>query len=130
MISAEQKQVVANLLISGSGGFQVHETPKRETELKCSCGALLVEFRRVLLPRGPQTHRKKRITKKWRKRWEKENRHLILASSMMGLLQRPAYRCAQCGKEEGFYSVMGRNLFTVEPMPPGALAVYSEEPTT
>jgi hypothetical protein len=129
MTSVSAAQLAASLLRAGSvvSDYQVHELQQRETEMQCSCGGKLVEVRRVLLPKPPRAHRKKRINKKWRKRWEQENRHRILASTMIGLTQRPSYRCSKCGRNEGFYSAVGRNLIQVEPLPEGTFPVYDKE---
>ena len=131
MTHAPATRTAASILRAGTeiGDMQVHELWQRETEMQCSCGGKLVQVRRVLLPKPPRTHRKKRINKKWRKRWQEENRSRILASTMIGLMQRPSYRCSKCGRNEGFYSAMGRNLIQVQPLPDGALPVYDREPT-
>jgi len=111
-------------------GFHLLEQT-RPTELQCSCGerAPMEEVRHLYVPKSPPRHRKKRINKKWRKRWEKENAAKFLAASMLGLMRRPVYRCTKCGRNEGFYSAVGRNLIQVEPLPEGALPLYDKEPT-
>lgn len=114
MISEEQKSKLASRLLGAK--TEVNETSKRETGLKCECGGGLLSFRRTVLPKPP-THRQKRIAKKWRKRWERENRHRILACKLAGLMQPPCFRCTKCGRDAGYYSTLGSNLVQVEPLP-------------
>jgi hypothetical protein len=129
MMTSEQTQALTKLLVSKMSEFQIHETRGRETDLKCRCGGTLQEFRSTLVPKPPRVHRKKRITKKWRKRWERENKGRLMMSAMVGALRHPFFRCVSCGRTEAFYSAMGRNLITIEPLPEVDLPViYTKEP--
>lgn len=126
-LSASKDTLAAHLL-QPVGDLHPHEMAGRVTELVCqSCGELLQEVRHVYLPKPPRRHRKKRINKKWRKRWARENRAKILASSMMSVMRKPIYRCTGCGRSESFYGAVGRNLIQVQPLPEGALPLYSTE---
>ena len=110
------------------GDLETVEVPGRVTEMTCTCGGELRDVRRVVVPvYRPRHHRKRRIRKKWRLRWERENAHRVHAGVMIGLMQMPSYRCEKCGKRDGFYSAAARNIFTVEPLPPGALPIYERE---
>jgi len=91
----------------------------RATELTCSCGGLLNQIRFVAnFDPLPPRHRKKRIRKKLRKRWEQETRTLQGFSLLVGAMAPPSFRCVECNRFHSYYAAMGRNLFTVEPMPP------------
>jgi hypothetical protein len=107
--------------------------------LKCRCGGELEAQRRVLpvalqerlereLRGTPPRHRKSRIRKKLYKRWVAEKEQLVLFARrtmlMVGAMGPPSYQCTVCGMREGFYGAMGRNMFVVEPMPPGAQVIY------
>jgi len=99
-------------------GFR--ELPGRETEMTCPCGGVLQEVRFIHEPAGPPWHRKKRIRKKWRKCWEKEVYPRVMASAILMTVRPPSYRCTSCGRSEGLYSAVGRNLIKVEPLPEDA----------
>jgi hypothetical protein len=89
--------------------------------MTCACGGVLQEVKTVVVPKyRPRHHRKKRIRKKWKARWERENISRTQISVLVGLMQPPTYRCEKCGKRDGFYSAVGRNLIKVEPLPEGA----------
>jgi len=105
------------------------EVPGRITEMSCTCGGKLRDITTLVVPTyRPRYQRKKRIRKKWKARWEKENRVRIQASVMMGFMQRPSYRCETCGRRDGFYSAAARNIFTVEPLPERARPIWDREP--
>ena len=105
--------------------YSTHHVPGRLGEMTCTCGGRLREFHTIIVPEyDPPHHRKKRIRKKWRKRWERENPILRGVCAMAGLMQRPWYRCEKCGKRDGFYSAVGRNFIKIEPLPDGALPLY------
>lgn len=56
-----------------------------------------------------------------------------VARLAVGLLQvgtRRPYVCGRCNRAEGFYSAIGRNMFKVQPMPPGAMPIYDRDPDT
>lgn len=103
------------------------------TLLTCRCGgALQTDYagaqraisEAMIRIAGPLLrHRKRRILKKWLKRWEAKARLALLVPP----LARPNFVCEKCKKRDGFYSAIGRNLFPVEPMPPGALPVYDRD---
>ena len=101
--------------------YSTHEISRPPGEMKCACGGFLCEVRTIVLPESePPHHRKKRIRKKWRKRWERDEAVVRGVSAMAGLMQRPFYRCEKCGKSESFYSAVGRNLIEIQPLPSGA----------
>ena len=104
------------------------EVPGRLTEMTCTCGGKLRDIRTLVVPTyRPRHHRKKRIRKKWKARWEKENRARVHVGVMMGLMQRPSYRCETCGKRDGFYSAAGRNMILVERLPEAARSLWDRE---
>lgn len=104
------------------------EVPGTLTEMTCTCGGKLRDVRTIVVPTyRPRHHRKKRIRKKWRKKWERENAARVHVGVMMGLMQRPTFRCEKCGKRDGFYSAAARNLIKVEPLPEGALPLYARK---
>lgn len=101
----------------------------RATGMTCTCGGTLHEdaggpkraeaLAEQAVPRP--RHRKKRILKKRLKAWRAKVRLVVAISRPM---LRPGYICGACGQRSGFYSAIGRNMFKVEPMPPGAVPVY------
>lgn len=86
-------------------------------KLRCPCGGSLQAFRRVSIVGDPPPHKKKRIAKKWRKRWEEKHRWYLVSSMMVSILQPPFFRCTRCGRLEGFYSAVGCNMFGVQALP-------------
>lgn len=102
-------------------GMKIVDVPGRLTEMTCPCGGFLRETRSVaVLGSGPRPHRTKRIRKKWRKQWARQNASMIAVAGMMAIMQPPRYRCEGCGRVEGMYRAVGRNLIQVEQLPPGA----------
>ena len=105
------------------------EVPGRITEMSCTCGGKLRDITTLVVPTyRPRYQRKKRIRKKWKARWEKENRARVHVGVMVGLMQRPSFRCETCGRRDGFYSAMGRNMIMVEPLPERARPIWDREP--
>ncbi len=104
--------------------------------MKCSCGGALESRReppkgldyvnRILGP--PPRHKKTRTRKKRMKEYTESQRALLLAVNCMAAMMKPHFVCGTCGRREGFYSAIGRNMITVEPMPPGALPIYNKDP--
>lgn len=108
------------------------------TSLVCVCGAPLqmhaslgLEALEVVL-RGavgaPPKHRKKRIQKKWMRQYKEKCRPLILAHAAMNAAGKPIFVCAKCGARQSFNMAVARNIFKVEPLPPGALPLYDKDP--
>ena len=107
----------------------------RATELRCSCGGPLhedagVQRRLVKLAEGSAgpkpRHRKKRILKKRMKVWRLK---VVVGLRMYGplMLRRPGFICGACGERLGWYQAIVRNMFRVEPLPPGAVLVNRTE---
>lgn len=104
----------------------------RATSMTCTCGGPLHEdagwpkrARELAEKAVPRPrHRRRRILKKRLKVWEAKVR-LVTAFSRPML--RPGYICGSCGQRSGFYSAIGRNMFKVEPMPPGASSLIERE---
>lgn len=107
--------------------------------MKCVCGGDLVaestaiRFQRSLdiaknilrsSLRKPKS-KKKRIIKKWKKRVDRLTMQIALAS--LPILGRPVFTCSACGKIDGFYSAMGRNMIVVEPLPLPSQLYLSDE---
>lgn len=114
------------------------------TDMKCSCGGVLhresqawaqrlrMSLAEAATPNKPPGHRKNRIRKKLRQRYERKRRVFIAwGAAIMAPISRPfggTYYCASCGKRDGGYAFIARRMFTVEPMPPGALPIYDKDP--
>jgi len=81
---------------------------------------------------NPPRHKKRRIQKKLRKRYDVEYNRKVALTAMIGvpLMRGPigSYRCTKCGNAEGGYGFIARQIFKVEPMPQGALPYYSRDP--
>jgi len=100
----------------------------RLTEMTCRCGGRLREVRRLVVPvEEPRPHRQKRIRKKWRKRWEREHGSMVSLSAALSAARGPSYLCDVCGRTEGFYAAVGRNLISVQPMPPAAVLTFDRD---
>jgi len=116
-------------LIRQMKDLETLEVPGHVTEMSCTCGGKLRDIRTLVVPTyRPRYQRKKRIRKKWKARWEKENRARVHVGVMVGLMQRPSFRCETCGRRDGFYSAMGRNMIMVEPLPERARPIWDREP--
>jgi hypothetical protein len=68
-------------------------------------------------------HRKKQF-----KTWIETSRPIRMLHLVMGAARPMGYRCASCKRHVGFYQAIGRNCFKIEPLPPGALAIYDRDP--
>ena len=101
----------------------------RDSGLKCSCGGPLHKFDPVTYNiiknmKMPRYSRKKRLRKKFIKKWRIENIGDITLLMMNGM--RPhGFKCGKCQRREGFYDSIARNIIKLEPLPEGALPVYS-----
>ena len=97
------------------------------TELTCICGgflmrrprysekSILASVERVVgaIPK----HKKTRIQKKWRKKWAEQAGPIMLGLKLAAITAPPTFVCSKCGKKEGFYGAIGRNMIKVEPLP-------------
>jgi len=104
------------------------------TDLTCVCGGFLVQRPRHsdndimasaerVIGEIPK-HKKTRIQKKWRKRWAEKAGPIILGLKLAAIMGPPTFICSKCGKQEGFYGAIGRNIIKVEPLSEGAAPVY------
>ena len=75
----------------------------------------------------PPKHRKKRIRKKLLKRYEERRQAARLAVDFMRAMAKPSFVCIACRFTEGFYGAVARNIFQIEPLPPGAMPVYDRD---
>ena len=101
------------------------EVPGHLTEMTCTCGGKLRSVSRIVVPTyHPRHHRKKRIRKKWKKAWQKANAPRVHVGVMLGLMQRPTFRCETCGRHNGFYSAAARNMIQVQPLPERARPIW------
>lgn len=108
-----------------------------ETGMECRCGGVLhqarpsaerIESYAKLAAGNPPWHRKKRIRKKWARRHEATTlRTARFAGRVLGLGSR-SFLCGKCGRVESIYQAAARNMFKVEPLPPGALPIYDRNP--
>jgi len=94
------------------------------TEFKCECGGIMHKFdatkahcNELEQKAGKPRHaNKKRQIKKNYKKWKQSDKYTsYLCSIMVRPLRNPqGFKCALCGKHEGFYSMMGKNIFKIE----------------
>lgn len=122
-------------LVERSDRQPLTNDPAHSTGLKCSCGGSLVRghgssfFREVIESAiGPRPyHKKKRIRKKWLKRWTRE--FVVVAPMALNMLVQTsrALSCTRCHQVVGLYQAIARNTIVVEPMPQGALPVYDKD---
>jgi len=118
------------------------EFPWRKTDLKCSCGGFLlskplaqyaqeslriaehVYNRRVITMTLPKAGLRLKIA-------DKGHRALVALTASIGVpLLRGSlgsYRCEQCGRNMGGYEAIGRNMFSIQPLPQGAAPYYDKE---
>lgn len=103
------------------------------TEFVCHCGGTMHRFdpvghkaREDLKKCGkPRYSRRKRQAKKNHKAWKKKHERVLWMSALMMPLRHPmSFKCATCGVREGFYSMMAKAMFRIQPMPEGAKVVY------
>jgi len=104
------------------------------TDLRCHCGGVMhkfdptrAQFEKLQKEMGkPRYSRRKRQAKKNHRKWrESQGSKMFLAAALARPLRNPmGFRCAACGAHEGFYGMMARSMFKIEPLPPGAKAVY------
>lgn len=107
------------------------------TEFKCHCGGTMHRFdssarmyNQIKKEAGkPRYSKKKRQAKKNHKIWAaKHKSKLLLAATLARPLRNPmGFACGKCGAREGFYGMMAKSMFRVEPMPEGAKAIYERE---
>lgn len=111
---------------------------------RCACGGEMTpkpmtEYMREsmqtmhrALPFRIRFHRKRRIRKKWAKKFAREQGWKVWLAAVMATRHRGRiygnYRCQTCGKQEGGVTSFARRLFPVEPMPEGAVSYYDREP--
>ena len=90
----------------------------------CVCGGNLepIHLGRIKLDEVMRKHRpwskNRRIAKKQRKRFMQTDA-VRAAHFVLPLFAMTPFRCAQCNTTEGFYSALGRNLFTIFPIEVG-----------
>jgi hypothetical protein len=98
-----------------------------ENTLKCTCGGdmfaaprysedeIMKSVQRIVgkIPK----HKNNRIQKKWRKKWAEKAGPVIMGLKLARAMTPPRYVCSLCGKSEGFYTAIGRNLIKIEPLP-------------
>lgn len=77
--------------------------------------------------KGPPRSRNRRIRKKQLKRWLEENRLMLAVHGFMTAQPRGGYICGTCNRSSGFYQAIARNIFLIEPLPPGALPIYDRD---
>jgi hypothetical protein len=50
---------------------------------------------------------------------------LILLACLVTPLRNPmGFMCIDCGSRQGFYSMMAKSMFQIQPMPEGAKVIY------
>ena len=104
--------------------------PGALTTMKCPCGGELQEYRTVPKATSAPRHRKRRINKKWEKRWREQERERLGLLGVIALISPPYFRCVSCGRRTGFYTTLGRNMFHVEPLPEEGSPGVARDPST
>ena len=64
----------------------------------------------------PRYSKKRRCRIKHHKTWADANRFYLIKSMAIGAMGPPRFKCLVCGVVEGFYSAVGRSVFTVTPL--------------
>lgn len=88
----------------------------------CVCGGSMKSDRSVvnrLTANAEKKHIPWSRNRRIRKKQEKAHRHsaqVIAAMAMRPLFSRPPWKCDVCGKTEGHYAALGRNLIQIEPL--------------
>jgi hypothetical protein len=90
----------------------------RVTDLKCrSCSGFLQVVRFLFPPIPKPRHKNRKKRKALVARWMETNRVQTGVLNLMSLMTPPSYVCEKCGRRQGFYAAMARNLINVEPFP-------------
>jgi len=104
----------------------------RPTKLHCTCGGLLHERPMEPPPKEllgqPPRSRNRRIRKKQLKKWRVKAAPILMLNAFLRSGPRSGYVCGTCKRYMGFYQAIGRNMFLIEPLPPGALPTYDRDP--
>lgn len=95
--------------------------PDEPKHVKCPCGGDTLPTRMdvtsvMSVCKPPRYHKKRRFREKFKKQWKKDNAAIALGLSLLSCLTPPMFKCDKCGKTEGFYQHLGKNLFSVEPL--------------
>lgn len=87
---------------------------------------------KMAMPYRPPHHRKRRIAKKWAKRYavERPRQIAMVAAMMIPAVRGPlgSWRCPKCARTTGGYQAVARAMFPIQQLPPGALPVYDRDP--
>jgi len=104
------------------------------TGFTCHCGGTMhqfdptkAEYERLKKELGnPRYSRRKRQRKKNAKKWRaKAGFRAFLLCSLARPLRNPmGFICIKCGSRQGFYQMMAKSMFRIEPMPEGATPFY------
>ena len=95
-----------------------------KTNFVCHCGGTMHRFdpighqvkQRIQACGKPRYSKKKRYQKKFAKQWSNRNSATLILASVLPLRHPMGFRCAKCGHTEGFYSMMAKFMFHIEPM--------------
>lgn len=139
ILSEETKeQIIKQYTVSSDRQKYIPSEDDKMTDLTCSCGGFLVQRQAFsdneimasaerIVGEIPK-HKKTRTQKKWRKRWAEKAGPIIMGLKLVSIMRPPMFVCSICGKKEGFYGAIGRNMIKVEPMPEGAKLIYDKDP--
>lgn len=87
---------------------------------------------KVAVPYRSPHHRKRRIAKKWAKRYADEHPRAValVAAAMVPAVRGPlgSWRCPKCARTMGGYQAVARAMFPIQELPPGALPFYDSHP--
>ena len=125
----------AQVLASHQAQFVIDKASLGEaTEFRCHCGGVMHRYDPTKRMRAeaekkagkPRYSRRKRQMKKNVKRWRQSKQFdaLLLACLVTPLRNPMGFMCSECGSREGFYSMMAKSMFQIQPMPEGAKVIY------
>ena len=126
MMDNEIKDTIIRNYISGSWPGIGPKRMRSGNPLKCPrCGNDSL-YSMIALPkvRGLPRSKKRRIQKKWTKKIRTEL--LIETFSLIAANTRPPFECT-CGYRAGFYRTVADSIFTVQPLPDGAIPIYTKD---
>jgi len=88
----DKEKIVKSLLKNKDNNLR-YTIKKKKTKFKCKCGGVMVE-RTVV--------------------YDKSNKFAWAMNPLVNMI--PTYICSKCENIEGYYSLMGRNMISVEPL--------------
>jgi hypothetical protein len=147
-LNAGGLQSAMKQLANYADSIHINREPSKTTQptsgMKCYCGGTLrfdstqdrflkswdIAVMAIPKPRSKRKPNrewslKKRIAKKQKRAWVRDVG--LISGIGMPLIGRNTVVCDQCGRKEGWYSAVARNIIQIEPLPQGALPVYDTD---